>query len=235
MNHIHPQPILETEFPHLVFHNFQFSSNITDGPNLWKYVQRWVRSTSLLMHNNQDEVEWNYMIKEILAYSPDGDNAKLAVSDVTSRPIHNGRLYSELPSGRIDFALTLNRYTSPYAEMLEEIKPIVLRNRCLLNPFDDSFLQGTFVVLGVEVKCPLGNSLADAQTQLGIYSVKTGAVYDKLSTSADSEIPPILGVTVLGPTWSYHVTYRHNSTAYVFSPIPPKIHTTIALGGRKAN
>lgn len=180
-----------------------------------KMVKQFSARSLDLKAAGEDEALWNELAGNILAYFGGGENQAFIEKNVTGKHL-NKTLYPNLQISRIDRVLALDRRCSEFSQDF-----LNLPRHIPLSAFADANTKNKLVVLGVEVKSPGGRPLAEAETQLAVWAVRTGRVYldwvefseqenegrNGKEKSVSTKIKPIIGVSVVGSSWSYHVAY----------------------------
>lgn len=240
-------------FPAEIFIDWNFSSDFGDSEHILKTVADIVKESAWLNTTNQDEAKWTKLVSQLLEYSTkqlsfdEQRHQPVVAQDVTLETLHDKEFFPGIGlKSKLDYILLLNHKVEPFKSLLSK----ATESGILLNPFTHTHTAKTIVVLGVEIKSPLGDSLAPAELQVGVWSTKTGCTYNMFNgygkivavgTNEEDndaspvrlkphfeEMKPIISITVLGPLWNLHISYRNQRGNYV--PLPFSFPPTVQMG-----
>lgn len=215
--------------------------------NLVKFAIETHRACLRNSHWAEDEAAWYPPVRTLLSIDPPS-----LPSSNTAVPPNSHFLYrrtvnnlflnidattkttaSNIPPTTANVKLDALIAFNPKYRMCSAITNIARKQSIKLNPFIDSSLEATIIVLGVEVK-PTGGAGGEmeAEYQLGAWGMKTLNVMRALSQGSEentSYCHTALSVSVCGHLWSLHVSYWRAGEIVTHGPVA--IGTTDSLYG----
>ncbi|SMR62596.1 unnamed protein product [Zymoseptoria tritici ST99CH_1E4] len=192
----------------------QSQGDAADARRLWTRIGL-IRKKAHRSENFRDENSWTDVVKLVLAtvlYHCDEEeearSGNLQIINLQTQSIAQDHLprmsdAAGVCDRRVDLALGVD-------DPLEDTPAARLRERAFnnslpLNHMKDLELQRAFLALPIEIKAKNGN-MEEAHLQLAVYFA--AAVKFLTETCAATQIPPMLGWTVLGSSWTPMLAWR---------------------------